>query len=579
MNCLQKSCCVKTLLSFILFIPLVANAHLISISATKPFPRNVAASSTSSATFQVTNISSKANVTVVDKSNFPASSGLSIASSTCGSLLTPGKFCTIKVSLRAPSVGKTISGALKEWAQPTADGVEYPITVTVSNSLPNITLQPVTNGGLPALREPVIAHDNGNWLIVSGSKGGFHDFDSNDFITNIYVYNPSTLQVLSASMSSLPAEVQHQLASSDPVFLQDGTTLYIIGGFYQETNLLWTTLNIITAIDIPGMINAITTAGGNPSNVNLSPYVQYRSPNTIPQSPAEFKVTGGQLGKIGSYFYLAYGQNCSGGGHSNDYCVPTQIYTNSIYKFTTNPDLSNLVIVDHVTHPDSDNSGWRRRDYNLSPLMRGNTELLFALAGPFTQGNNALVWTNGITFDANLQANDNFINQQANQYSDAFLPMYSSGKQISYVATFSGLSNVYWLTSGLSYNNATNYGNILGLISSDASGNVQEYANLIPICGGQPLATCLYSGLVANFIPIDTYYDSRGILQLDNLSQNSPTLIGYVYGGLVTTTQLIFGFPNEASNQVYAVYVTPAGNGVVNWLNITNLYPGIGGQA
>ncbi|MFI4963313.1 MAG: hypothetical protein ACHP6H_05600, partial [Legionellales bacterium] len=192
-----------------------------------------------------------------------------------------------------------------------------------------------------------------------------------------------------------------------------------------------------------------------------------------------------------------------------------------------------------------------------------------------------LVWTNGITFKEDLQvpSNDNFINQQANQYSDAFMPMYSAARQTSFVATFSGLSNLYWLTSGLSYNVGTNYGNILGLVSADASGTVQEYANLNPVCGGQPLANCLYTGLVANFIPIDTYFDSRGMLLLDNLSQTTPTLVGYVYGGLVTTTQEIFGFPNQASNQVYGVYVTPDGNGAVNWQNITNLYPGNGGQA
>lgn len=307
--------------------------------------------------------------------------------------------------------------------------------------------------------------------------------------------------------------------------------------------------------------------------------MHYRSPNTNPQSPTQFNVTGGDLGRIDNFFYLAYGQNCTGGGNENNYCVPTQIYTNSIYKFTTNPDLSNLAVVDTATHPDADNSGWRRRDYNLTPYILNHTEVLFAMGGPFTQDpNNAQVWTNSITFNENLVANDQFINQQDNQYSAPFLPMYSNADSKSYVATFSGLSNLYWTTSGLTYNNGTNYGNILDLISTDATGNTQEYANLIPICGNQPLTNCLYTGLIAGFIPLDNYYDARGILQLDQLPQNAPTLVGYIYAGLTNSTQVIFGFPNQASSQIYAVYVTTNSNGD-HWQTITNLYPGNGGQA
>ncbi|MFI4963009.1 MAG: hypothetical protein ACHP6H_04030, partial [Legionellales bacterium] len=329
---------ITSLLGACLFVPMTAYAHLISIGATNPFPETVAAGSTSSATYTVTNISAGALVRVVDQSNFPASSGLSIASSTCGSPIGPGQTCTISVALQAPVAGQTVSGVLKEWASPTADGVSLPIKVQLSHSLPNITMQPLVNGGLPALREPIVGHSEGTWLIVSGSTGGFHDFTTAAFIQDILVYNPSTSQVLSASVSSLPVAVQNQLTSADPEFLQDGSTLYIIGGFYQVDNsAVWKTLNTITAINVPGMINAITNAGGDPSSVDLSPYVTYLSPDTTPASPDEFNITGGQLGKIGDYFYLAFGQNCGGGGNENNYCVPTQIYTNSIYKFTANP--------------------------------------------------------------------------------------------------------------------------------------------------------------------------------------------------------------------------------------------------
>ena len=549
---------------------MASHAHLISITATKPFPASVAATSNSSATFKVTNIASRANVTVIDQSSFPSGSGLSISSSTCGSLLKPGQFCTIQLALQASSTGRTISTALKEWAKPTADGVQYPINiiVTPAPNLPTITIEPVNSSQLEAFRDPVLAQYSGNWLIVSGSTGNFHNFN-NGFNTDIVVYNPTTMQKYSVIINdtNLDPEIKKQLASSSPEFLQDGDTFYIIGGFYTPDNAHWTTLNTITAINVPSMINAVMNG-----ELNLNSYAAVRT------DISQFKVTGGQLGKINNYFYLTFGQDCDG----SSYCT-TQTYTDSIYQFVTDPTLSSTAIVNTVTHPDLDGSGWRRRDYTLAPFMSGATETLFAMAGPFTPGNDALVWTNGITFNSAMQANDNFINQQANQYSSAHLSMYSANKGIAYVATFSGLSNLYWSTSGLIYDNSTPYGNILDLISSDASGNVQEYANIQPMCSGQPLASCLYMGLGAEFIPVPNYFDSRSILQLDQLPQNSKTLVGYVYAGLLSTSQDIFTLPppipgppgpSYVTNQVYAVYVVPAAPGGVNWKNVTNLNPG-----
>ncbi len=544
------------LISAMIFFSTVVHAHLISINPITPFPESVSAGSINNASFKVTNISAHVNVTVIDQSNFSASSGLSITSSTCGSILRPNQSCIINMSLQVVNGGRVIQGELKEWAKPTADAVKYPFQVFVSQGLPNITLKPVTNGGLPALREPIIATSNGNWLIVSGSLGNFHDFNLN-FITDIYVYNPVTKQLYSQSMGSLPLDVQNQLQSSDPEFLHDGDTLYIIGGFYTDNNTNWTTLNTITSINVPGMMNAII------NNAPIAPFVHF-----IAGTP-NFNVTGGQLGKIGPYFYLAYGQDCEG-----NYCATSQTYTDSIYQFTMNPSLSTPpTIITSITHPDSDNSGWRRRDYNLVPLKLGQTDMLFAMGGPFTQ-DTALVWTNGILFNELIQANNSFINQQANQYSDGVFSMYSSKMNASYAVSMSGLSNLYWSPGGLIFDNTTPYGNILDLISVDANSHVHEFANLAPLCSGQPLQNCLYMGLSANFVRVDEFYDERGILLLDTLPQNSPTLVGYLYGGLVSTVQQPFGGPNQVSNQVYEIYVTPSTTDTINWQNITNLFPG-----
>lgn len=553
---LQKNILIMVVSIIITFLPILASAHLIAITATKPFPATVAANTSTNAIFTITNITTKANITVIDQSKFPSDSGLTITSSTCGNVLAPAQSCTIQVTLKAQYSGQSISAQLKEWAKPTVDGVQFPINVKVVSQLPTITLVPIDSSKLPALRDPVIGTYGGKWLIVSGSFGNFHDFN-NTFNTSIYVYNPATAQIYSVDISSsnLPVAVKNQLASTSPNTLQDGDTLYLIGGFYTPDNTNFTTLNTITSINVPGMMAAVMRG-----DTNLAPFVTFNT--SVPQ----FLVTGGQLGKIGNYFYLAFGQRCEGA-----YCANLQVYTNSIYKFSTDPTLSAISIVNTVTHPDLDGSGWRRRDYTLTPVILNSAENLFALGGPFTPGSDAFVWTNGITFDGNLQSNDHFINQQGNQYLSPHVSMYSAAKKMTYVATFSGLSNLYWSTNGLVYDNSTPYGNIMDLITTDDAGRVNEYANLQPLCSGRPLSSCLYMGLMAKFIPEQNHFDSRRVLLLDELSQTTPTLIGYVYAGLLSPVQDIFGTNSDyPTNQVYAVYVVPAAFGTIHWQNVSN---------
>jgi len=115
---------------FLLFFSLKAYAHLISITATTPFPSTVSQFSITTATFTVTNITSGALVIPINQSLFPSGSGLSIVSSGLGNPLSPGESCTVTLQLQ-PTYAQTISTALKIWAKPSIDGVQVPIHVIV----------------------------------------------------------------------------------------------------------------------------------------------------------------------------------------------------------------------------------------------------------------------------------------------------------------------------------------------------------------------------------------------------------------------------------------------------------------
>lgn len=439
------------------------------------------------------------------------------------------------------------------------NGATTPSTV---NSVPEISLVPIDSSNLPALHQPTVVHYDDYWLIMSGMTGVFHGFaDTNP---NIYVYKVSTGQIYSESIvnTDLPLPVEHQLTSVTPNFLRDGDTLYMIGGYYNynpnESNA-YTTLKIITSYNIPGMVNAIIN-----QKTDLAQFVHYS------ESYDFTKNTGGQLGKIGNDYYLAFGQDCEG-----NYCNISQVYTNTVFKFSASPELNNIVLESSVTNIESAVSGFRRRDYVMVPFESSDgNENLFAMGGPFTPGNYAQVWTNGILIDSNLNYNDRFINQQANQYYTGMLSMYSDRNKTAYAVTFSGLSNTYWSESGvLSYDYGTPYGNILDVISYSPEG-VREYANKTALCAnGTTYSNCLHMGLDTAFVDTGAEnFDSRIVLQLDKIS--SPTLVGYLYGGLTSESMDVFG-QGTVTNQAYAVYIDTDSFLYNSWINITNRHPGV----
>lgn len=150
---------LKLLLVLSFFLPMsVWAGHIIRITETSPFPAQVAVSSTTVAVYTVTNNASKVSVTPVDQTQYPK--GISrLSTSTCGSLLGPGQSCTVELQLQATSIPQTISFALKQWAKPSADGVQLPISVSVTSSQPAQSDLSVAVGhaGLGSSRQAAVA--------------------------------------------------------------------------------------------------------------------------------------------------------------------------------------------------------------------------------------------------------------------------------------------------------------------------------------------------------------------------------------------------------------------------------------
>lgn len=431
----------------------------------------------------------------------------------------------------------------------------------------NISLVPINSVNLPSLQNMVATIDSkGRWLLMNGLTKGIHQLGQGDVNPNIYVYDPYLDMLYSRNINStdLPQSIIKQLMSVSPVWTNYNNTLYLIGGYFNDIqNNSYVTLNTISSFNVDDITNAVVNKNSD-ATLQLAQFAQFSD------AYEQFRVTGGEVGVINNIFYLVFGQDCEG-----DYCQTAQIYTNKIVPFIPTANLTNIKFGNTVYSPESSNSGFRRRDYKLLPYNFDGSEKLLALAGPFTPGNIAYVWTNAIDIGTdnnnNVLYNNQFLNQQANQYKDAGLSIYSPKNNVAYMITFSGLSNLYWNNNNqLIYDNTTPYGNIMDMIIYKGGNQINEYISNSPLYNRES-SVVQYMGLGSEFIPVlSTYYDKRGVLNLDKL--NGETLVGYFYGGMLSESQEIFGNNNTyTTNQVYAVYVTPVLTNT-QWIDVTNRF-------
>lgn len=166
---------IKFCFSISLIVPLNCFAHLISITATTPFPASVDVSSVHQAIFTVKNITSRVTLIPVNQSFFPPGSGLSTLSTTCGRPIRPGQTCDIVLRFQAPSVPQLISGAVQVWAKPSADGVRYPFTIAVVRSpISQFTITPsATTGGTISPNSVQIVNSGGSLTFTATPIGGY----------------------------------------------------------------------------------------------------------------------------------------------------------------------------------------------------------------------------------------------------------------------------------------------------------------------------------------------------------------------------------------------------------------------
>ena len=408
----------------------------------------------------------------------------------------------------------------------------------------SLSLKAINIANLSGRQSFAVGQANGKWLIIGGRTDGLHrrqpfaTFDINGQPTELLVIDPISKEKWSASINTLPANIQESLKATNINFIQNNNQLYLIGGYgYSYSVADHITYNTLTAVNVSQTIQAIIS--GN----DIASY--FRQINN-----SLFLNTGGQLEKINASYYLIGGQNFQGRynpmgpTHGPGF---TQAYSNQIRKFNIEDNgtilgINNISII-------TDSLNLHRRDYNALPQILPNHEQGITVFSGVFQQNADLPYLNSVTIDSiNINVNNNF-NQYYNHYHCANIPMFSANENKMHNIFFGGIAQYYDSLGILVQDNNAPFVKTIAKVSRDSLGNMAEYK--------LPIEMPAFLGAGSEFIyneQIPTY--ANGVIKFDNLPNDS-IVLGYIYGGINSNAKNIFwvndGSQSAASANVFEV--------------------------
>jgi hypothetical protein len=423
-----------------------------------------------------------------------------------------------------------------------------------------IKLVPTSLLDLPGLHSFSSAEVNGKWIIIGGRKDGIHArqpfnafpaANNNDFI---YVIDKATNQYWTASVNVLPTGLKEQLQSTNMNEFQDHDTLYISGGYgFSPTANDHITYPYLTRIDLNGLIFDVM----NGTDI---------SPNFIQLMDQRFAVTGGNMGKIGSSFYLIGGHRFDGRYNPMGGPTFTQAYVNGIRKFDVQLTAGQMSILNYSEQIDQVHL--HRRDYNLLPMMYPNNEFGYAISSGVFQLNVDLPFLYPVEIHSGSYLPRTDFNQYLSHYHSAKASFYDSSSSQNHHVFFGGISQYFYVNGVLTSDPNVPFVKTISRLSMDQNGQFEEAL----FSAEMPSLT----GASARFFK-DPNIQSIGseLIDLSQLTEDSMR-IGYIVGGIKSTEANPFSVNNtgvtSAQATMYEVWLLKETSGQVQVLEGSNLF-------
>ncbi len=321
--------------------------------------------------------------------------------------------------------------------------IKLPFTVDASTddsaSFPNA----------PQVQSFSFAQWQGRWVFIGGRMVGYHalggataDFSRADANRQVWVVDTTTrpAKTYSVPVDLLPerlALVKDEWMSTGQLFYQDGSALYIAGGYGQDSSGHWVTFPLLSRVDLPSLIHGVMQGKLVADSVAFS-----RS--TLVQS------AGGDLIKLADdYFYVVMGHVFTGSytafeaqGEHNAAPV-SQAYLNEIRKVQIVSDGHGALTVTLV-NTFRDESEFRRRDLNVTKILSPKGLGLAAYGGVFTPDTQLSYSKPIYLFASGSPFVDSTFDQKMNAYNCAKLLVYDQAERTMYTTFLGGISRFVW---------------------------------------------------------------------------------------------------------------------------------------
>ncbi|MCH8554367.1 MAG: T9SS type A sorting domain-containing protein [Schleiferiaceae bacterium] len=399
-----------------------------------------------------------------------------------------------------------------------------------------VVVAPVSLNQMPGIHSFAFAQHNGKWLLIGGRLDGLHArqpfnaFNAANSNTNLYVFDPTTDSVWSASVSALPTQFSEQLQSTNMNFHQEGDTLYIIGGYgFSASANTHVTYDKLTTVAVSSLMQAIMA--------NQQPITGYFKQISDPI----FKNTGGQLNNIGGYFHLIGGHEFNGRYNAMGGPSYTQVYKTNIHRFTIDNSGSQLSFGNYSTQ--NDPVHLRRRDYNLIEQIDPNgSHYLTISAGVFQeQANLPFLYPVEITATNYTPRTD--FNQYLSHYHGAKVSLYDANAAENHTLFFGGMAQFYFDGNDLLEDQGVPFVKTISRLTRYSDSSYQEF-NL-------PIEMPALQGASSEFIANTTLPMVQGkVIDFAALPHNDTVVLGHIVGGIFSP--IPHAFNGNQTTQTYA---------------------------
>jgi hypothetical protein len=327
-----------------------------------------------------------------------------------------------------------------------------------------------------------------------------------------------------------------------------------------------TTFPTVTSIHVPGMIDAVLKGTDLAPHIEQVPLQRTTTSAGVPQVQT-YRLTGGELERIGDDFYLVFGQDFRGlysvdPGDFGKWPLVQQ-YSERIFVLSIDDNPLKVTISSIITaDPNDATQPFHRRDLTVLPTRTADgLPSLTAYGGVFVPGQ-ATAYRNPVYItgpEPRKVAVDPGFAQALSQYDCAAMTMFDAATGTLYTTFFGGIS-LYYVdpkTRRAKEDTGLPFIKDISTVVRDKAGNSTQLVLPTRLPGYLGAEMRFLAEFEALHPEERALHPDDGVLSFDRIKAR--TAVGYLFGGIEATAPQTEGDPRKsrASDRLLRVWVVP----------------------